>query len=32
VLGRPAVRRWMDRLIGTTLIALGIRLAIVETD
>jgi threonine/homoserine/homoserine lactone efflux protein len=32
VLGRPAVRRWMDRLMGTTLIALGIRLAIVETD
>lgn len=32
VLGRPAVRLWMDRLIGTTLIALGIRLAIVETE
>ena len=32
VLGRPAVRKWMDRLIGTTLIALGLRLAIVEID
>jgi threonine/homoserine/homoserine lactone efflux protein len=31
VLTRPAVKRWMDRFIGTTLVALGIRLAIAET-
>ena len=32
VLTRPVVRRWLDRFIGTTLVALGIRLAIAETD
>jgi threonine/homoserine/homoserine lactone efflux protein len=32
VLTRPAVKRWLDRFIGTTLVALGIRLAIAETD
>ena len=32
VLTRPAVKRWLDRVIGTTLVALGIRLAIGETD
>ena len=32
VLTRPAVKRWLDRVIGTTLVALGIRLAIAETD
>ena len=32
VLTRLAVRRWLDRLFGTTLVALGIRLAITETD
>ncbi|HVR79163.1 MAG TPA: LysE family translocator [Acidimicrobiia bacterium] len=32
VLTRLAVKRWLDRLFGTTLVALGIRLAIAETD
>jgi threonine/homoserine/homoserine lactone efflux protein len=27
VLTRPAVKRWLDRIIGTTLVALGLRLA-----
>jgi threonine/homoserine/homoserine lactone efflux protein len=31
VLTRPAVRRWLDRVIGTTLVGLGIRLAVAET-
>jgi threonine/homoserine/homoserine lactone efflux protein len=32
VLNRPVVKRWLDRVIGTTLVALGIRLAITEID
>lgn len=32
VLTRLAVKRWLDRLFGTTLVALGIRLAIAEAD
>jgi threonine/homoserine/homoserine lactone efflux protein len=32
VLTRPVVKRWLDRFIGTTLVALGLRLAMVETD
>lgn len=32
VLTRPVVRRWLDRFVGTTLVALGIRLAVVETE
>jgi threonine/homoserine/homoserine lactone efflux protein len=31
VLTRPAVKRWLDGIIGITLVALGIGLAIVET-
>jgi threonine/homoserine/homoserine lactone efflux protein len=31
VLTRPAVKRWLDRVIGTTLVGLGIRLAMAET-
>lgn len=32
VLTRPVVKRWLDRFIGTTLVALGVRLAMVEAD
>jgi threonine/homoserine/homoserine lactone efflux protein len=32
VLTRPVVKRWMDRFIGTTLVVLGVRLAIIEAD
>jgi threonine/homoserine/homoserine lactone efflux protein len=32
VLTRPLVKRWLDRFIGTTLVALGVRLAIAEAD
>jgi threonine/homoserine/homoserine lactone efflux protein len=32
VLTRPLVKRWLDRFIGTTLVALGVRLAIAEGD
>ena len=32
VLTRPAVKRWLDRVIGTTLVALGLRLTIVQPD
>jgi threonine/homoserine/homoserine lactone efflux protein len=32
VLTRPVVKRWLDRVIGTTLVGLGIRLAVVRTD
>jgi threonine/homoserine/homoserine lactone efflux protein len=32
VLTRPVVKRWLDRFIGTTIVALGLRLALVETD
>jgi threonine/homoserine/homoserine lactone efflux protein len=32
VLNRPVVRRWLDRVIGTTLVALGTRLAITQID
>lgn len=32
VLTRPTVKRWLDRFIGTTLVALGVRLAIAEAD
>jgi threonine/homoserine/homoserine lactone efflux protein len=32
VLNRPVVKRWLDRVIGSTLVALGIRLAITEVD
>jgi threonine/homoserine/homoserine lactone efflux protein len=32
VLNRPTVKRWLDRFIGTTLVALGVRLAIAEAD
>jgi threonine/homoserine/homoserine lactone efflux protein len=32
VLTRPAVKRWLDRVIGTTLVGLGIRLAVARTD
>jgi threonine/homoserine/homoserine lactone efflux protein len=31
VLTRPGVKRWLDRVIGTTLVGLGIRLAVAET-
>jgi threonine/homoserine/homoserine lactone efflux protein len=31
VLTRPVVKRWLDRVIGTTLVGLGIRLAMAET-
>ena len=32
VLTRPVVKRWLDRIIGTTLVGLGIRLAVARTD
>ena len=32
VLTRPAVKRWLDRVIGATLVGLGIRLAVVRAD
>jgi threonine/homoserine/homoserine lactone efflux protein len=32
VLTRPVVKLWMDRFIGTTLVALGVRLAIIKAD
>jgi threonine/homoserine/homoserine lactone efflux protein len=32
VLTRPVVKRWLDRVIGTTLVGLGIRLAVARAD
>jgi threonine/homoserine/homoserine lactone efflux protein len=32
VLTRPVVRRWLDRVIGTTLVGLGVRLAVARAD
>jgi threonine/homoserine/homoserine lactone efflux protein len=32
VLTRPVVKRWLDRVIGITLVGLGIRLAVARTD
>lgn len=32
VLTRPAVKKWSDRVIGTVLLALGARLAVVSSD
>jgi threonine/homoserine/homoserine lactone efflux protein len=32
VLTRPVVKRLLDRVIGTTLVGLGIRLAVARTD
>jgi threonine/homoserine/homoserine lactone efflux protein len=32
VLTRPVVKRWLDRIIGTTLVGLGIRLGVARTD
>jgi threonine/homoserine/homoserine lactone efflux protein len=32
VLTRPSVKRWLDRVIGATLVGLGIRLAVVRAD
>lgn len=32
VLTRPVVKRWLDRVIGATLVGLGIRLAVARSD